>query len=212
MKLSLAMLALGAFVVAGAVVAVGTPGPTPVEIAGPVVKLKDKSGHGSGVHIGNGYVLTANHVLPGAEKSMAYIRDDGRKGTAKVIWASPEYDVALMKLDAAEGLAESNLECRAPEKGETVLLEGNPLILEGITTWGRIAGGETSLGPWASVLPVDASIAGGMSGGGAFDVSGNLIGINVGAMVQSLGLGGTYVGLSLIVPGSTICGLLARDE
>ena len=199
-----------AAVSAVAVVGFSAPAQSP-DLAGSVVKLIDKTGHGSGVHIGGGYVLTAAHV-PGGKKAMAYVRDDGKRGQAKVIWASPEYDVALMKLDAAEGLAESNLECRAPAKGETVLLEGNPLILEGITTWGRIAGGETSLGPWASVLPVDASIAGGMSGGGAFDVEGNLIGINVGAMVQSLGLGGTYVGLSLIVPGSTICGLLARDE
>lgn len=199
-----------AAVSAVAVVGFSAPADAP-EQAGSVVKLTDKQGHGSGVHIGGGYVLTAAHV-PGAKKAMAYVRDDGRKGQAKVIWSSAEYDVALLRLDSAEGIMASNLECRAPGKGETVMLEGNPLILEGITTWGRIAGGETSLGPWASVLPVDASIAGGMSGGGAFDTEGDLIGINVGMMVQALGLGSTSVGLSLIVPGSTICGLLARDE
>lgn len=210
MKLSLAMLALGAFVAAGAVVAVGTPGPFRVEIAGSVVKLKDKSGHGSGVHIGNGYVLTANHVLPGAEKSMAYIRDDGRKGTAKVVWGSAEYDIALMKLDTYEGIAASNLECRAPVMGEAIAMKGNPLILENITTWGRVAGTEISMGPWASAIPVDGAIAGGMSGGGAFDADGDLIGINVGMMIQQLGLGSSSVGISVIVPGSAICGLLAR--
>ena len=115
-----------------------------------------------------------------------------------------------MRLATYEGIAASNLECRAPVMGEAIAMKGNPLILENITTWGRVAGTEISMGPWASVIPVDGAIAGGMSGGGAFDADGDLIGINVGMMIQQLGLGSSSVGISVIVPGSAICGLLAR--
>lgn len=212
MKLSHGMLVLGIVVAVAAAlsaVAVGTPAPQP-DLAGAVIKLTDATGHGSGVHIGNGYVLTAAHV-PAGKKQMAYGRDDGLKGTAAVVWSSAETDIALMRLDTADGLAASALECRAPAKGEAVALKGNPLVLDNITTWGRVAGDATELGPWANVLPVDGAIAGGMSGGGAFDADGDLIGISVGMMVQPMGVAGTSVGIALIVPGSTICGLLARD-
>lgn len=42
-------------------------------------------------------------------------------------------------------------------------------------------------------------------------VLGDLIDISVGMMVQPMGFAGTSVGIAIIVPGSTICGLLARD-
>lgn len=209
MKLSQGMLALGGVVALGAAVAVGMTAPQP-DRAGAVIKLTDATGHGSGVHIGNGYVLTAAHV-PAGKRQMAYVRSDGLKGTASVVWASAETDIALMRIDTADGLVAAPLECRAPAIGEVVTLKGNPLMLDNITTWGRVAGDATALGPWANVLPVDGAIAGGMSGGGAFDADGDLIGINVGMMVQPMGFDGTSVGIALVVPGDTICGLLARD-
>lgn len=177
--------------------------------AGPVVKLMDKTGHGSGVHIGDGYVLTAAHVTAGKE-TMAYLRDDGLKGSATVLWENKARDISLVRIDTDSGISAANLECREPDPGETVLLKGNPLNLEHITTYGRVAGSAVPIAHWESVVPVDASIAGGMSGGGMFDTDGDLIGINVGMALQPLGMAATAVGLSLIVPGSAICGLLAR--
>lgn len=177
--------------------------------AGPVVKLLVKGGHGSGAHIGGGYVLTATHVTSGND-AMSYLRDDGKTGGAVVLWENKTFDIALVKLDTAKGISAANLECRTPAPGEDVVLRGNPLILNHITTWGRISGAPLPIGPWGNLVPVDASIAGGMSGGGLFDRDGDLIGINVGMMIQPRGYSGTAVGLSLAVPGSTICELLAR--
>lgn len=205
-------IALVASAVIGGGAYVGVSGSTAAQdapLAGPVVKLMDKGGHGSGVHIGGGYVLTAAHVT-GKAAAMAYLRDDGKKGTATVLWENTTYDIALTRIERAAGMEAAPLDCRTPGKGEAVALRGNPIILENITTWGKVAGAAVKLGPWGNVIPVDASIAGGMSGGGLFDVDGDLVGINVGMMMQQGGLGLTSVGLSLIVPAETICGLLAR--
>lgn len=178
--------------------------------AGPVVKLIVKGGHGSGVHIGDGYILSARHVTSGNDK-VSYLRDDGKTGGAVVLWENKQFDIALLKLDTDTGLSASNLECRLPNPGEIVALRGNPIVLDHITTWGRIAGAPFPLGPWGKLVPVDASIAGGMSGGGLFDTDGDLVGINVGMIMQPMGFSATAVGLSLAVPGSTICELLARS-
>jgi len=49
-----------------------------------------------------------------------------------------------------------------------------------------------------------------MSGGAVFDTDGDLVGINVGAAVQPFGFGGSFVGISYIVPGDVICDLMGR--
>lgn len=172
-----------------------------------VVKVIVGKGHGSAVHIGNGVYLTAGHVA-GALEEVGIKTSTGETGTAKVLWVSKDYDIALIKSDIETETA--NLECRAPEVGEHIQLKGNPLNLEFQTTWGRVSGTEVSVGPWEAALPVNAAIAGGMSGGGMFDADGDLIGINVGGMVQRIGFGGSMVGIGYIVPANAICGLLAR--
>ena len=179
-------------------------------MAGSVIKLTDQRGHGSGVHIGGGYVVSAAHVTRG-KTQMAYIRDDGKKGSATVLWWNDDNDISLLKIDTTDGIEASNLSCRMPEVGEAVSLRGNPLDMEHITTWGRVSGKAFKAGPWAVVVPVNAAIAGGMSGGGMFDSAGNLIGINVGMPLQPIGYGATAVGIAVIVPGEVVCSMLARS-
>lgn len=172
-----------------------------------VVKIYAERGHGSAVHIGNGYYLTAAHVT-GDRKEMKIKTALGDEGTASVLWASKQYDIALVKSGDPLLIGTANLDCRELENGEAIWLKGNPLNLEFITTSGFVAGAELSLGPWKAARPVDASLAGGMSGGPVFDAEGKLVGINVGGMVQRMGMGGSFVGISYIVPSSAICGLM----
>jgi len=178
--------------------------------AGPVIKIMSGEGHGSGVHIGGGHVLTAAHVIPIKPVPMTAKGDDGREHKIEVLWVNREYDIALLYVEDDKAIGAARLECREPRRGENIVAVGNPIMLEFVETRGHVAGSARKAGHWKWAVPSDISVAGGMSGGGIFSGSGHLIGITVGMLLQPLGFGGTAVGIAFFVPGSTICNLLAR--
>lgn len=173
-----------------------TPASATVEV------LIGDQGHGSGVHLGNGYVLTAGHVAQSGAKLV--VEDtQGTKRDAEVLWTNTTYDVALLRVQDWANLKQRNLACRALIKGEQVSFEGNPLVIQDVTTWGRVAQPTPQeIGPWKQGVLVDAQIMPGMSGGPVFDAAGAVIGINV----------GTFTGYAagIIVPSQTVCSLLAK--
>lgn len=202
---------VGACVLAGSVALYSTPSHAPENLASPVVKLSYAGGHGSAVHIGNGYLITAAHVVAGQAGDATAKFEDGTEHKATVLWYNEAYDIALLRLhDGA--LHAANLECRVPALHEKVTARGNPLFMEHITTQGWIAGLPLTLkNAWLSVVPMSIPLAGGMSGGGLFDDDGDLVGILVGVPLQPIGFGSaTFVGLAFAVDGKTICDLLAR--
>ena len=167
------------------------------------VKVLVAEGHGSAVHIGSGYFVSAAHVIEG--KDAIVLKDDrNREAPAQVLWANSDYDVALLRSNAPD-VASADMECRTPQPNEAITLKGNPLSMEYITTSGRIAGAERTSSSWQSVVPVNATILPGMSGGGAFDSDGDLVGINVGLMVMRVGMGGGPSNLGYIVPAEIVC-------
>lgn len=178
----------------------GRPSP---KLAGPVVKLILETGHGSGVHIGKGYILTAAHVVASVQK-LKIKTDKGKTGEADVLWFNKEYDVALIhtttKLQAAE------IACEPIAPGALTRATGNPANQEFISTWGRVSGRAIDT-PWKVAVVADMTIVPGMSGGGLFDEAGRLVGILVGTMAR--GLGG-IVPIGYVVPASAFCGMLGR--
>lgn len=179
------------------------------DLRGPVVKLLVNGGHGSGVHIGDGYILSAAHVVQGGITAKL---DDETEIEAETLWVNEAYDIALLRLKDSSRVASVNLACRVPEINEPITARGNPLRMEWITTRGWIAGAPLSVPlAWKSVLPMSIPLAGGMSGGGLFDRAGNLVGILVGAPLQRIGFGASFVGITYAVDGKTICNLLARS-
>lgn len=176
---------------------------------GPVVKLLVNGGHGSAVHIGDGYLVTAAHVVK--DKITAKLDDDSTRET-ETLWVNAAYDIALLRIKDYSTIASANLACRVPTLNEDVFARGNPLRMEWITTRGWVAGKTLEVLPaWRSVIPLSLPLAGGMSGGGLFDSRGDLVGILVGAPLQPIGFGTTLVGISYAVDGRSICNLLARS-
>lgn len=171
-----------------------------------VVKIVLKDGHGSGFVYNGQYIITAAHVV-GAESKVKYKGADGVEREAEVLWANKAYDVALLAVDRK--LPSAQMACREASVGETVTAKGNPLAVEFIQTEGKIAGSARPIHGWRSVYVADLSAAGGMSGGPVFDADGNVIGITVGGAIAPMGFGGSFVGLTFLVPSSAICGLLA---
>lgn len=181
--------------------------PDKIDKPGETVKILTVTGHGSGVHIGNGYIVTAAHVVSGAS-TVTLRLDDETEQPGEVLWFNTVYDVALIR--TTDTLREAPLQCRIPKTGEMVRASGNPLTMEFISTNGRVAGVVREMGPWKLAVPVDITILMGMSGGPVFDMRGNVVGINIGVAMAQLGFTPSLTGIGVIVPGKAICDLIAR--
>jgi len=165
------------------------------------VIINVQEGRGSATHIGGGIYVTAAHVV--AKQAEVQIGDQ----PGVVLWANAAYDIALLSgPDTAETVP---LACVIPAVGDVGISYGNPLFLENIEATGRVAGAAQELMHWKLVVPVDGSVASGMSGGG-FVMGGRLVGVSVGVVTEPMGLGSSLTGFSVIVPTSVVCDLMGR--
>jgi len=177
--------------------------------ASSVVKVLVEGGHGSGVHIGDGYILTATHVVEGMtgirlKSSFGDIQD------AELLWTNKTRDVALLKAKRPERLQSSTLVCAPLVVGQKVTAEGSPGAAEFVRFRGDVAGVERTAGPWMAVVPIDISGGPGISGGPIFDETGNVAGIYVGVYLVPLGMSALTTGIGIAVPSNVICELMAR--
>lgn len=166
-------------------------------------------GHGSGVHIGDRFVLTAYHVVTTSD-TVTLQADDGSIRPAIVLWANKDFDVALLRYAKNDNIAASPLVCREAFVGEQLRAKGNPGTIEFIQTAGIVSGAARRHGPWASVFVFDGTVAPGMSGGPVFDNRGNVVGLTVGLMAVPMGFASSPMPISYIVPSTVVCDLLAR--
>jgi serine protease Do len=164
----------------------------------PMPDDQERHGLGSGFLIGNGMVLTNNHVVeiqdPGSSKfrpmdDIKVITDEtspvgAREYVGKVIGNDPKSDIALLKL---EGEHVSELkgavlgDSDALQVGDYVIAIGEPFGLQATVTAGIISAKERALGPgsvYSDFLQTDASINPGNSGGPLFNLRGEVIGVN----------------------------------
>lgn len=164
-----------------------------------------QQGLGSGVIISNdGYILTNNHVISGAEEISVLI--DNKEYAGKLIGTDPKTDVAVVKVDAKNLPAIALGNSDNLEVGEWVIAVGNPFSLElahtvtaGIVSGkGRAPGiGDGSL-YYEDFIQTDAAINPGNSGGALVNLGGELVGINT-AIVTG-GYGGGNVGVGFAIP------------
>ncbi|NBV21368.1 MAG: PDZ domain-containing protein [Proteobacteria bacterium] len=153
---------------------------------------------GSGVIIDeNGYVLTNEHVVKGANKIWVKLMD-GREIEAERVTGTTKTDVALLKLKAKDGDKFTPVRFAADDDlllGETVITLGNPFGLGGSVSKGilssksRRPATEDSPLEVADWLQTDAAINPGNSGGPLINVRGELIGLNVAVYREGHGIG-----------------------
>jgi serine protease Do len=157
---------------------------------------------GSGFFISDdGYVVTNNHVVDNGQ-AMTVITDDGTEYNAKVIGKDDKTDLALLKVDAKDKkftyvkFAEG--ETRV---GDWVVAVGNPFGLGGTVTAGIVSarGREIGAGPYDDFIQIDAAVNRGNSGGPAFNLNGEVIGVNTAIFSPS----GGNVGIAFAIPAST---------
>ncbi|ANF81463.1 serine protease [Acinetobacter sp. NCu2D-2] len=157
---------------------------------------------GSGVIVrADGYILTNNHVVAGADQIVVALQD-GRRAVAKVIGLDPETDLAVIKIDLQD-LPVLPFKLSGNEVGDVVLAIGNPFGVGQTVTQGIIsATGRSDLGinTYEDFIQTDAAINPGNSGGALIDVAGNLIGVNTAIFSQS----GGSLGIGFAIPAK-IC-------
>ena len=159
------------------------------------------TGEGSGFFISpDGYAVTNNHVVDHAN-SVEIKTDDGATYTAKVIGTDPKTDLALIKVDAKTEFAYVKFSDQAPRVGDWVVAVGNPFGLGGTVTAGIVSarGRDIGAGPYDDYIQIDAPINKGNSGGPAFDIDGNVIGVNTAIFSPS----GGSVGIGFDIPAET---------
>lgn len=152
------------------------------------------SSDGSGVIIDeSGIVLTNHHVIEQAQRIVATTAD-GRSFRARFIGGAPELDLAVLRLDGAEGLPAIRIgTSKDLLLGEPVIAIGNPYGLGHTVTTGVVSAVsrplETSTRVYQDFIQTDASINPGNSGGPLLSVTGRLIGINTAIREGAEGIG-----------------------
>jgi serine protease DegQ len=159
-------------------------------------------GLGSGVIVSaNGYVLTNNHVVEGADE-IEVILNDSRHSRAKVIGTDPDSDLAVLKieLDKLPVIVLGNSDTL--QVGDPVLAIGNPFGVGQTVTSGIVSAlGRNQLGinTFENFIQTDAAINPGNSGGALVDTLGHLQGINTAIYSRS----GGNMGIGFAIPVST---------
>jgi serine peptidase DegS len=178
-------------------------------IAGiPVENVVQTQSLGSGVIFNSdGYVVTSNHVIEGAE-GISAILGDGRTAKAKLVGKDSETDLAVLKLDLLQ-LPIIPVADRVPDVGDVVLAIGNPFGLNNTVTMGIISARgrpiDRSQQPdqtsYEDFIQTDAAINQGNSGGALVNALGELVGIN--SDVFTLDGRGGNIGIGFAVPVTT---------
>lgn len=166
------------------------------------------SGQGSGFFISaDGFAVTNNHVVDGADKVEVTL-DDGKTYNAKVIGTDARTDLALIKVEGGGNFPFAKLSESKPRIGDWVLAVGNPFGLGGTVTAGIVSasGRDIGNGPYDDFIQIDAPVNKGNSGGPAFDVSGEVMGVNTAIYSPS----GGSVGIAFSIPASTVKTVIAQ--
>ena len=159
------------------------------------------TGEGSGFFISaDGYAVTNNHVVDHA-KTVQITMDDGSVYDAKVVGSDPKTDLALIKVDANKSFPFVKFADRDPRVGDWVVAVGNPFGLGGTVTAGIVSarGRDIGSGPYDDYIQIDAPINKGNSGGPAFNMDGEVIGVNTAIFSPS----GGSVGIGFDIPAAT---------
>jgi len=139
----------------------------------------------------DGYILTNDHVVDGADEIKVKL-SDGRVFSGTVRGLDPKLDLALIKIDAGKQLPVAKLgDSDKLRIGEWVMAIGNPFGLEQTVTVGIVSakGRVIGAGPYDDFIQTDASINPGNSGGPLFNLRGEVIGINTAIVAGGQGIG-----------------------
>jgi serine protease Do len=165
------------------------------------------SSSGSGVIVSkDGYIVTNNHVIQGADKISVVLSRNKKEYPAQVIGKDPSTDLALLKIEAGDLPAIVFGNSDVLETGEWVLAVGNPFNLTSTVTAGIVSAKGRNINivnnqfPIESFIQTDAAINPGNSGGALVNLNGELVGINTAIASNT----GSYSGYGFAIPANMV--------
>src|ERR1043166_2432940 len=165
---------------------------------------------GSGVIVSSdGYILSNNHVVEGADEVKVSLGEGRADLVAKVIGTDPPTDISVLKVDAKDLTPVTITDSANLQVGDTVLAVGNPFGVGQTVTMGIVSAvgrGGFGIVDYEDFIQTDASINPGNSGGALVDVEGRLIGVNT-AIIS--GTGGN-MGIGFAVPANMARSVMDR--
>ncbi len=174
-------------------------------------------GSGSGVIISkDGYIITNNHVIEGADK-IEISMNDNRSYEAELVGTDPTTDIAVLKISGKDLPTVTIGDSEKVKVGEWVLAVGNPFNLTSTVTAGIVSAKARNINllspdpnreifPIESFIQTDAAVNPGNSGGALVNTNGELVGINTAIASRT----GSFAGYSFAVP-SSIAAKVAED-
>ncbi len=138
-----------------------------------------------------GYIVTNNHVIENADQIKVKLSND-KEFDAELIGRDPKTDLALIKIEGANGLSPLSLgDSDNLEVGRWVVAIGSPFGLEQTVTAGIVSakGRIIGSGPYDDFVQTDASINPGNSGGPLINMDGEVVGINTAIIASGQGIG-----------------------
>jgi serine protease Do len=159
-------------------------------------------GFGSGVILtSDGYIVTNNHVIEGAQK-IGVVLNDNREYEARLVGSDSSTDLAVLKIDGENLPLLRYGDSDALRLGEWVLAVGNPFNLTSTVTAGIVSAKARNIGintaefSIESFIQTDAAVNPGNSGGALVNQRGELVGINTAIASRT----GSFAGYSFAVP------------
>ena len=151
-----------------------------------------QQGVGSGFVISqDGYIVTNNHVVEGADQIKVKL-SNGKEYEGKVVGRDPKTDLAVVKINGAADLQPLKLGNSEDLRiGSWVVAMGSPFGLEQTVTAGIVSakGRVIGSGPYDNFIQTDASINPGNSGGPLINMKGEVVGINTAIVAGGQGIG-----------------------
>lgn len=168
----------------------------------PRPKERTETSLGSGVIMHpDGFVITNNHVIEGADEILVFLQD-GRTSTAHIVGTDPDTDLALLKIHLQDlpsiAIGQSDL----LNVGDVVLAIGNPFGFGQTVTLGIVSAtsrNQVGISQYENFIQTDAAINPGNSGGALINTKGELVGINTAIFSKS----GGSMGIGFAIPLSS---------
>ena len=199
----------------------GRSGPNPEEIPeylrrffeyrGTPPSHRQRMSMGSGFIISDdGYIVTNNHVVEGADSVLVRL-SDRREYEAAVVGTDPRSDLALLRIDAEDLPVLTLGKAGELEVGEWVLAIGSPFGLDYSVTAGIVSAKGRSLPTernenYVPFIQTDVAINPGNSGGPLFNLDGEVVGVNSQIFTRS----GGSIGLSFAIPASVVINVVEQ--
>ncbi|MHB1101370.1 MAG: Do family serine endopeptidase [Devosia sp.] len=157
---------------------------------------------GSGFAISaDGFFVTNNHVVADADK-VTVVFDNGDEKTATVVGTDERTDLAVIKVDGVSDLPFVSFATDDVRVGDWVVAVGNPFGLGGTVTAGIVSarGRDIAGSAYGDFLQIDAAVNTGNSGGPAFNLKGEVVGVNTAIFSPN----GGNVGIAFAIPANVV--------